>query len=448
MRNYVIIGSGAAGLSAAEILREEDPTGKVILVTADRFGYYSRPGLAYLLSAEIDEGQLYPYRPEMLKKLGIEWANAHVERIDPAGHQIYLKDERTLRYDRLLLATGATAVIPDLPGIHLEGVVKLDNFEDTHRILRRVHRGKEAIVVGGGITALELVEGLAARGMRVHYLMRGERYWSAVLDEYESQLVIKRLRDDGVMVHTSTNVREVCGKRAVEGVLTEDGQTIKGRLVAFAVGIRPRLELARNSGIAVKRGILVDEYLQTHQTDIYAAGDGAEIIDSQSGQSIMESLWYPAFLQGKTAGRNMAGGSEAYQRISPFNVTRLAGMVTTIIGQVGQSKKDPDRDVNGIMRGDSEGWRQVSEAMVAQNNSGNNRLRLYVGEKTLRGALIMGDQTLSHPLQRLIADQVDISSIRPALLAPDADLTKIIQLFKKAGWPLGKRELGAASTGL
>jgi NAD(P)H-nitrite reductase large subunit len=83
------------------------------------------------------------------------------------------------------------------------------------------------------------------------------------------------------------------------------------------------------------------------------------------------------------------------------------------------------------MRGDSEAWRQVSEAMVTQNNAGSHRLRLYVGKKTLRGALIMGDQTLSRPLQRLIEDQVDVSSIRPALLAPDADLTRIIQLFKK-----------------
>ena len=127
----------------------------------------------------------------------------------------------------------------------------------------------------------------------------------------------------------------------------------------------------------------------------------------------------------------MAGSNQAYQRVSPYNVTRLAGIVTTIIGQVGQEKKDADRDTNGIMRGDSEVWRQVTEAMVAQNSSGHNRLRLYVAEKTLRGALVMGDQSLSRPLQHLIEDQVDISSIRPALLAPDADLTKIIQIFQK-----------------
>ena len=431
MRRYVIIGSGAAGISAAETLRENDPTGKVVLVTGDRFGYYSRPGLAYLLAGEIDEAQLFPYSPAMLKKLGIEWVTAHVERIDPLAHKLYLKDERSLDYDRLLLATGATAVIPDLPGIHLEGVVKLDNFEDVHRILRRAQRGKEAVVVGGGITALELVEGLAAQGMRVHYLLRGERYWSAVLDENESHMIQERLKEDGVKVHTGVQVSEVRGRRAVEGVLTQDGHIIKTRMVAFAVGIRPRLELARSAGISANRGVQVDQYLQTSQTDIFAAGDGAELTDPESGKGIMESLWSPARLQGQTAGRNMAGGSEAYQRIPPLNVTRLAGMVTTIIGQVGQKKKDPDKDVNGIMRGDSEVWRQITEAMVAQNNSQHNRLRLYVGEKTLRGALIMGDQTLSRPLQRMIEDQVDISSIRPALLAPDPDLTKIIQLFRK-----------------
>ena len=87
MRRYVIIGSGAAGISAVEALREKDPTGKVILVTGDRFGYYSRPGLAYLLANEVDEGQLYPYQPEMIKSLGVEWITAHVERIEPLAHQ-------------------------------------------------------------------------------------------------------------------------------------------------------------------------------------------------------------------------------------------------------------------------------------------------------------------------------------------------------------------------
>jgi NAD(P)H-nitrite reductase large subunit len=267
--------------------------------------------------------------------------------------------------------------------------------------------------------------------MRVHYLLRGDRYWSSILDEHESHMVQERLIEDGVMLHTNAQVGEVYGRRAVEGVLTLDGQKIKGRMAAFAVGIRPRLELARSADLFVKRGIQVNEFLQTSQPDIYAAGDGAELTDPASGKGVLESLWYPARLQGQVAGQNMAGGRQSYQRISPYNVTRLAGIVTTIIGQVGQEKKDPDRDTNGIMRGDSEVWRQVSEAMVAQNSSGNNRLRLYVAEKTLRGALVMGDQTLSRPLQHLIADQVDISSIRPALLAPDADLTKIIQIFQK-----------------
>ena len=432
MRRYVIIGSGAAGISAVEALREQDPTGKVILITGDRFGYYSRPGLAYLLANEVDEGQLYPYQPEMIKSLGVEWITAHVERIEPLAHRLHLKDGRTVDYDRLLLATGATAIIPDLPGIHLEGVVKLDNFEDIHRILHRAQRGKEVVVVGGGITALELVEGLAARKMRVHYLLRGDRYWSSILDEYESHMVQEKLKEDGVMLHTKVEVSEVYGRHnAVEGVLTQDGQKIKGRMAAFAVGIRPRLELARSSEINVKRGIQVDEYLQTNQPDIFAAGDGAELIDPETGKGVLESLWYPARLQGRVAGGNMAGGNQAYQRISPYNVTRLAGIITTIIGQVGQEKKELDRDTNGIMRGDSEVWRQVTEAMVAQNISGNNRLRMYVAEKTLRGALVMGDQTLSRPLQHLIENEVDISSIRPALLAPDADLTKIIQLFQK-----------------
>ena len=229
-RRYVIVGSGAAGIAAAETLRKADPAGRISLVTAERAGYYSRPGLAYLLAGEVDEDHLYPYNTETLHGLGNEWITGQAVRLDPATHYLHLQDGRTLLYDRLLLAPGASAVMPDLPGIHLEGVVKLDTLEDTRRILRLARRGKPAIVVGGGITALELVEGLVACGMRVHYLLRGERYWSNVLDPVESHMVQERLKEDGVILHTNVQVSEILGHATVEGVRTQEGQVISARL--------------------------------------------------------------------------------------------------------------------------------------------------------------------------------------------------------------------------
>jgi NADPH-dependent 2,4-dienoyl-CoA reductase/sulfur reductase-like enzyme len=166
----------------------------------------------------------------------------------------------------------------------------------------------------------------------------------------------------------------------------------------------------------------VDEYLQTSQEDIFAAGDVAQVYDPFTGKSIVDSLWGPARGQGSTAGLNMAGGHAAYSKPVAFNVTRLAGLTTTIIGTVG---KGSDDDLVGIARGDSETWRQLPDAIIAQQDFDINRLRLMVGERSILGAIVMGDQTLSRHLQALVSQRINITPIRSSLLnnhVPIADL--------------------------
>jgi NAD(P)H-nitrite reductase large subunit len=282
-------------------------------------------------------------------------------------------------------------------------------------------------VIGGGITALELVEGLLARGMRVHYLLRGDRYWSNVLDAQESRLVESRLQEEGVILHRNAEVIEVMGKnRRVKSVRLRDGQTMKCDLLAYAIGIHPRLELAKDAGLAIDRGILVNERLQTSDEDVYAAGDVAQVHDPKTGRSILDSLWNPARQQGHVAGLNMAGKRTAYRKSVPFNVTRLAGLTTTIIGSVGGGRDD---DLVGIARGDSETWRDLPDAMIVQSGFEVNRVRIMVGERELIGAIVMGDQKLSLPLEKMICDRMDITPIREQLLAPDARIGDVITGF-------------------
>jgi NAD(P)H-nitrite reductase large subunit len=194
-------------------------------------------------------------------------------------------------------------------------------------------------------------------------------------------------------------------------------------MVAVAIGIKPRLELAQISGITIDRGIVTDEYLQTNVESIYAAGDVAQAVDSLSGKHVLDTLWTPAREQGLTAGLNMVGVRAPYCKSPPFNVTRLAGITTTIIGQVGGGK---DKDVFGIARGDSETWRDIPDAIVAQTGFEVNRLRLMVGEKHLLGAVVMGDQKLSFPIQNIIANHMDITPIRAKLLATGASIADIL----------------------
>ncbi|MCX7670717.1 MAG: FAD-dependent oxidoreductase [Anaerolineae bacterium] len=212
----------------------------------------------------------------------------------------------------------------------------------------------------------------------------------------------------------------------VAGVRTTRGERISCDLVAVAIGVAPRAELARAAGLHVDRGVLVDETLRTSAADIYAAGDVAQVLDPHTGRSSLDTLWNIARSQGTVAGRNMAGSNQSYIKPVPFNVTRLAGITTTIIGRVGSGR---DADVIGIARGDSETWRQLGEALVAEDVAEVNRLRLLVGPRTLIGAVVMGDQRLSRPLQRLIGEAVDITPVRERLLVPRAPLAAILTEF-------------------
>jgi len=420
---YVVIGTGVAGIAAIEAIRTIDTLGAITLIGDDPHGYYSRPGLAYYLSGEINDKLLFPQIADEFRKFHVNSVKGLVARITPASHSIYLQNGSSFEYDRLLLATGAHATALSVPGAKLSGVVKLDHLEDARRILKLAGRGKTAVVVGGGITALEIVEGLIARGAKVHYLLRGNRYWSNVLDEDESHLVENRLKEEGVEIHTHAELKEIQGRGHVQAIRLVDGRALRCDIVAYAIGVVPRLELAQQAGLVIERGILADQFMHTNVPDIYAAGDAAQVYDPRSGHSILDSLWGTARDQGRIAGLNMAGKKAAYIKSVPSNVTRLTGLTTTIIGAVGKGR---DEDVVGIARGDSESWRELPDALAIQTAFDINHVRLLVGERTLLGAVVMGDQLLSLPLEKMIAGEVDISPIRSQLLASGEDIAELI----------------------
>jgi NAD(P)H-nitrite reductase large subunit len=413
---YVIIGNGPAGATAAQVIRERDATGDIQVIGAERHPFYSRPGLAYYLTGQVPEGALFSRPDKEYKRAGIKRTTATVRAVRP--HVVDLADGRSLPYDRLLLAVGAKAVRPDLPGIDLEGVVTLDNLDDARHIIKLAKRAKRAVVVGGGITAVELAEGLAANNVSVQYLMRGERYWSSVLADHESQLVEARLQLDGISVRRNVELARVIGDRRkrVVGVETKDGQLIACDMVAAAVGVQPRLELAQGAGLETGRGIFVDEYLRTSQPDIYAAGDAAEVLDPTTGRRGIDSLWSVANAQGRIAGANMTGNSRSFApRPAPFNVTKIGGITTTVIGAIGAGGRDGD--LVTLARGDSNAWREQLEGFAIQDDVDADHLRLILNDKRILGAVVMGDQSLTRPLLHLIRSQADIGAVYERLVA-------------------------------
>ena len=452
-RRYVVVGSGPAALKACESIRTVDATGQITVIGREPEAYYSRPGLAYYLADEVGEDGLFPLDGQALARIGAGFVLGIAKEVRPAQHQVVLEGGQAIGYDRLLLATGSTAIIPAVEGVGLDGVVKLDDMEDAHGIIARSRQAKAAVVVGGGITALEIVEGLLARKVRVHYLMRKDRYWGNVLAEVESRLVEDRLRRCGVIVHYFTELGRILGRQGrVAGVETTKGEVIPCQMVGLAIGVTPRKGLAEAAGLECGRGVIVDEHLRSSDPDIFAAGDLAETRDAATGRYTMEVLWSSAVEKGQVAGLNMAampaaepargvaaapaGGpglvvpdgalpGHVYRKAVALNVTRLAGYPATIMGRVGSGEDD---DLKGIARGDSETWRRKGEATTTVlSDSGDTHLRLVLEDDTIGGAVVMGDQEASFPLQGLIALRVPLGATRDRLLQPRADLAPLLE---------------------
>ena len=420
-------------MSAAEAIRAEDPAADIAMVCAEPESYYSRPGLAYYFAKEETTDRLFPFTSQDIASLGVRTIVGRVAGIAPASHVVRLENGSELQYDRLLIATGSSAIPIGVPGAGLDGVTKLDDISDARDLVDRATHARAALVVGGGITALEIVEGLLARRVHVHYLMRRDRYWSNVLSESESHLVEDALRDHGVEIHYFTEVAEIVGRGGrVAGVTTTAGEQIACELVAVAIGVLPQKQLAEAAGLECGRGVLVDEYLRSSEPEIFAAGDVAEMLEPLSGKRTIEVLWSSAVAKGRVAGHNMASDEgRPYQKGAPLNVTRLGGFKTTIIGRVGTGH---DSDLEGIARGDSETWRRLGEGSTVEWNGPDTHVRLALARAdgdsvTIIGAIVMGDQEVSFPLQDLIVERADVSAIAERLAEPHAVLPDLIDDF-------------------
>jgi NAD(P)H-nitrite reductase large subunit len=187
--------------------------------------------------------------------------------------------------------------------------------------------------------------------------------------------------------------------------------------------VKACIELAQAAGLKTDRGILANEYFQTSDPDIFVAGDVAQIFDPSSGHSSIDNLWYPGRKQGRVAALNMAGQNQIYQRTVAINVLLLAGVMTSIIGAIGSGREEGQAYTT---RGSSETWQQLPNTIATESGTAVSQLRLMVGEQTLLGALVMGDQKISRPLRELINNQVDITPIRDQLLHSSAELGQCV----------------------
>ncbi|MFA7387352.1 MAG: FAD-dependent oxidoreductase [Thiohalobacteraceae bacterium] len=313
--SIVVIGAGAAGTAAADMLRREGYRGPITLVGAEANGPVDRPNLSKdYLAGDMPEDWLWLMPDTYFRDRDIELiTGVTVTAIDPAKRRVELADGRALRYDALLLATGAEPVRLTIPGADLPHVHYLRSLADSRAIIAAAEHAKHAVVVGASFIGLEAAASLRARGLEVHVVAPGTRPLERILGPEIGDFVRGLHEQHGVVFHLGTKPEAI----TADAVALENGERIAADLVVAGIGVRPAVQLAQQTGIAVDNGVLVDAYLETSISGIYAAGDIARYPDVHSGERARIEHWVVAERQGQAVARNMLGRRERYADV-PF----------------------------------------------------------------------------------------------------------------------------------
>ena len=313
--SIVIVGGGAAGLAATDMLRREGYSGPIAMISADADPPVDRPNLSKDYLAGEAQPDWIPLWPEDLyreKRVDLV-LGAHATSIDVAGRRVRLQDGTSREFGALLVAPGATPVQLPIPGADTADVRYLRSFTDSRAIVERASSAKHALVVGASFIGLEVAASLRTRGIAVDVVAPETRPLERVMGSEIGRFVQRLHEAHGVTFHLGETVKSIADGR----VTLSGGTTIDADLVVVGAGVKPSLAIAEDSGLAIDRGIAVNEYLETSAPGIFAAGDVARWPDPHSGERIRVEHWVVAERQGQTAARNMLGARERFDAV-PF----------------------------------------------------------------------------------------------------------------------------------
>jgi nitrite reductase (NADH) large subunit len=386
---YVIIGSSAAGMAAARAIQGRDKQGSILILSDEPHRAYYRPLLPTFIQNWITRDGLF-WERTLLPQPDARFQVGRVERIQPAKKTVVLTSGEPVPYDRLLVATGASAAQPPIRGLDGPGVYSLRTLADADSIIAAVEQGGTVAIIGGGRVGMKTAMALHRRSMQVVVIEQGERVVPLQLDVEAAQIVGRAVEELGIRLVLGQTVVEVVRENGrVSGIVTADGRTFPANLIVVATGITSRTELAKDAGLNVRQGIQTNGRLQTSNPDVYAAGDVAESIDIITRKSVVPGTWTEATTMGRVAGTNMSGGHAEYAgSLGVQNSFQVAGIPSVSVGHIDPALEDG--------------------CEVHSRRKGDMYRKLVVKDGCLVGALLVGDIDAAGVCTGLIKRQIEV----------------------------------------
>jgi len=430
---YLIVGNSAGGIGAAEAIREVDKKGAITIISDEPYPAYSRPLISEYLAGDYTVEKML-YRPaDFYEKNNIKSIlGQKVTQLDAEKHTVTLESGKTLTYEKLLLATGGSPIIPKIEGSGLQGVFTFNKLDDARAIdefLNRYTKRIRAVVIGGGLIGASVTEALLKREVEVTIVEMKDRILNTILDEETSAMEAEALTEAGVTIitdHTAVSINSYFPDE-VSSVSLDDGRSISCDTVIIAVGVQPRLDFIKSSNIRVNRGVIVNRHMATSAPDVYACGDIAEAFDFIYKENRLTPIWPNAYTGGKTAGSNMAGIPDEYPGGTAMNAVKYFGVKIVSAGLV----IPPDESYEVI--------REVHDDIYR---------KIILKDGKLVGMVFAGDIEKSGIIYNLMKDGTDVTDFKEALVADNFGLTSLPDEVRKARLATPPEEYISVVTGI
>jgi NAD(P)H-nitrite reductase large subunit len=345
MKHVVIIGNGISGITAARHIRKRTDY-KITVISAETDHFFSRTALMYVYMGHMKYQHIKPYEDWFWKKNRIELIKDYVERVEPTSKNIVLHSKGNFSYDILIIASGSKSNKFGWPGQDLKGVQGLYSYPDLELMEENSKGIKHAVIVGGGLIGVEMAEMLLTRKIGVTFLVRESEFWNNVLPLQEANLISRQVRSHHVDLKLNAELKEIQGdvNGKVKAIVTNKGETIECQFVGLTVGVAPNIDFLKGSGIETKRGVLVNEFLETNVPDVYALGDCVERTYELPGRRTVEQVWYTGRMMGEVVAQTISGEKTKYEPGPWFNSAKFFDIEYQTYGNVWNELKPNEEE--------------------------------------------------------------------------------------------------------